>query len=73
MLGMKPLPTIEELRLDGKTIGGGSADIAKFFDQVRRGVVYKMAAAVGIPPMILRAYRAYIENLLLYNCLAGRI
>lgn len=32
-----------------------------------------MAAAAGIPPTILTAYRAYIENLLLYKCLAGGI
>ena len=38
-----------------------------------RGIVYKMAAAAGVPPKILRAYRAYIENVLLYNCLAGRV
>ena len=56
-----------------KPLCGGVADIAKFFDQVRRDIVYKIAAAAGIPPTILTAYRAYIENLLLYNCLAGGI
>ena len=28
---------------------GGVADIAKFFDQVRRGIVYKIAGGVGRP------------------------
>ena len=51
----------------------GVAGIAKFFDQVRKGIVYKMVVAVGMPPMVLRAYKVYIENLLLYNCLAGGV
>lgn len=67
------LTKIEELKLDGKTFCGGVAGIAKFFHQVRRNIVYKMAAAAGIPPTIITAYRAYIGNLLLYNCLAGGI
>ena len=64
------LTKIEELRLEGKPFCGGEAGIGKFFDQVRIGLVYNMAAAAGMPPMILRAYKAYIENLFLYNCLA---
>ena len=52
---------------------GGIADIAKFFDHVRRGIVYEMVAAAGVPPMVLRAYKAYIENFLIYICLAGGI
>ena len=65
------LTTIEELKLDGKAYCGGVADIAKFFDQIRRAIVFQMAEAACIPPEVLAAYKAYIENLLLYNCLAG--
>ena len=52
------LTQIRELKLDGEAFCGGVADIAKFFDHVRRGTVYKMAAAAGMPPVILRAYKA---------------
>ena len=69
----KALTKIEESQINGTPFCGEVADIAKFFDQVRRGIVYKMAVAAGMPPMILRAYKAYIENLLLYNCLAGGV
>ena len=34
-------------------------------------MVYEMAKAAGMPPCILRAYQAYIENMKVYNCLAG--
>ena len=54
------LTNIEELKLDGKAFCGGVADIAKFFDHVRRGIVYKMVAVAGMPPMILTAYEAYL-------------
>ena len=64
------LTKIEELKLDGKAFCGGVADIAKFFAQVRRDIVYNMAAVAGIPPTKLTAYRAYVEDLLLHNCLA---
>ena len=66
------LTMTEELKLDGKDDCGWAADIAKFFDQVRRGLVYRIKAA-GMPQPILDAYRAYLENLLVYNCLAGGI
>ena len=54
----KALVDIEKMKLNGIRFGG-LADIATFFDQVRRGVVYKMAAA-GMPPNILRADTPYI-------------
>ena len=64
---------IEEMKLAGTSFCGGVADIAKFFDQIRRKVVYTMASHAGMPKNILVAYTAYIENLLLYNCLAGGV
>ena len=67
------LTMTEELKLDGKDYCGGAADIAKFFDQVRRDLVYRIAEAAGMPRPILQAYRGYLENLLVYNCLAGGI
>ena len=67
------LTTIEELKLEGKAYCGGVADIAKFFDQIRRRLVYQLAAAAGIPPPILTACQAYIDNLCVYNALAGGV
>lgn len=66
----KARTNIEDFKINGDPFCGRVADIAKFFDQVRRVIVYKMAAAAGMQPMILRAYRAYIENLLFYNGVA---
>ena len=59
------------MKLDGDEYCGGVADIAKFFDQIRRPLVYKLAEAAGMPPKVLTAYRNYLENLTLYNALAG--
>ena len=44
------LTKIEELKLDGKADCEGVADIAKFFDQTRREIVFQMARAAGILP-----------------------
>ena len=40
---MQVLANIEDLKLDGQHYCGGTADIAKFFDQVRRQLVYTIA------------------------------
>ena len=37
------LTNIEEFRMDDKGYCGAVADIMKFFDQIRRTVVYKVA------------------------------
>ena len=70
---MEVLTTMEELKLDGKHFCGGTADIAKFVDQVRRSLVYQVANASGMPQPILKAYSNYLENLHVFNCLAGGI
>ena len=36
-------------------------------------MVYRIAAASGIPQPVLTAYETYLENLLVYNCLAGGV
>jgi len=63
------LTNIEELKLDGKAYCGAVSDIMKFFDQIRRHVVYRIAEAAGMPTNVLRAYMAYIENMKIYTCL----
>ena len=65
------LTQIEELKVDGKTFSGGVADIANFFDQIIRELVYRLAEAAGMPRRVLIAYKAFLEQLLVYNCLAG--
>ncbi len=54
------LTTIEEHKLDKNEFAGAVADIMKFFDQIRRKIVYEVAKAAGMPPGILKAYQSYI-------------
>ena len=61
------LTRIESMKLDGKDYCGGVADIAKFFDQIRRPLIYRLAEAAGMPPKVIRAYKGYLESLFLYN------
>ena len=61
---------LEEHKLNGKRFVGGVADIAKFFDQIRRDLVYKTCKVAGVPTGVLQAYEAYIENLKVFNCVA---
>ena len=70
---MEVTATLENHKLDQTHYCGGTADIAKFFDQIRRTLVYRIAAASGMPEPVLTAYEAYLENLLVYNCLAGGV
>ena len=70
---MDVLSFIEECKLDGRHYRGGAADIAKFFDQIRRELVYQLAKASGMPEPVLVAYKAYLEDLHVYNCLAGGV
>ena len=65
------LTKLEDHTLDGTNYCGGVADIAKFFDQIRRPMMYMVAEASGMPKVVLRAYKAYLETLVVYNVLAG--
>ena len=67
------LTHIEELKLDNEKFSGGVADIANIFDQIIRKLVYKLAASAGMPRGVLRAYKIFLEQLLVYNCLAGGV
>ena len=70
---MEIIAILEELKLDQKHYCGGTADIAKFFGQIRRQLVYRVARAAGMPEQVLTAYMSYLDNLYVYNCLAGGI
>ena len=63
--------TLEEHKLRGKQFVGGVADIAKFLDQIRMGLVIRICRAAGMPEGVVQAYEAYINNLEVYNCVAG--
>ena len=67
------LTELEDLKLEGIPFCGGVVDIARFLDQIIRDVVYTSAAYAGMPRNILAAYKDYIENLKLYNCIAGGV
>ena len=65
------LTDMEEHTLKGEAFCGAVADIMKFFDMIRRCLVYKLAKAAGMPERVLVAYIAYLENMQVHNCLAG--
>ena len=65
------LTTLEDHKLNGKHFVGGVADIAKFFDQIRRGLVFRTWRVAGMPTGVLTAYEHYLEDLKVYNCIAG--
>lgn len=65
------LTTLEDHTLNGNHFVGGVADIAKFFDQIRRGLVFRTCRVAGMPTGVLTAYGNYLENLKVYNCVAG--
>ena len=69
----KALTDIEELKMTSTPCCGGVADIAKFFAQRIREVVYTMAAYSDMPAIGPAAYKAHLEGLLLYNCIAGGV
>ena len=41
--------------------------------QIIRELVYRLAEAAGMPRRVLIAYKAFLEQLLVYNCLAGGV
>jgi hypothetical protein len=65
------LTKLEHHKLHDIGFCGGVADIMKFFDQILRNLVYKLAAAAGMPERVLTAYTNYLENMQVYNALAG--
>ena len=65
------MTTLEDHKLTGKQFVGGVAYIAKFVDQIRRDLVFRVCKAAGMPTVVVLAYEAYIENLKVYNCVAG--
>ena len=52
---------------------GGTADLAKCFDQVNKELVYELAHAAGMPGSILDAYRRFQEGIIVHNTIVGGI
>ena len=51
----EPLTTLEEHKRKGKQLVGGVADIAKFFDQIRGDLVFRICRAAGMPEGVVQA------------------
>ena len=54
---MEVTTVIENYKFDQTHYCGCTADVAKFFDQIRRTLVYRIAAASGMPAQVLTAYK----------------
>jgi len=65
------LTQIENYKLNDVQYCGGVADIMKFFDQIRRQVVYAILRFAGCPSKVLIPYMAMLDELTLYNSIAG--
>ena len=55
----------------GMDLTGGAADIYKCFDQLSRPLIYMILEKAGMPEQVLGAYRKFLEELTVYNTVAG--
>ena len=64
---------IEHCKLTGTQYIGGAADIFKFFDQVQRDILYKLLEEAGMPKRVLQAYQRFLNEMLVFNTVAGGV
>ena len=64
---------IEHMTVGGDSYCGGTADIMKFFKQIPREVVYRIAERTGMPSRVLDTYRRFQEELKVRNSLVGTL
>lgn len=64
---------IEHMEMRGEAHCGGTADIAKCFDQVSRELLYRIARRAGMPEKVLRAYIGFQVGLKVHNSIASGI
>lgn len=64
---------LERCQLTASPFVGGAVDILKCFDQIHRGLIYKLAASASLPHRILQAYSSFHENVWAYNSIAGAL
>ena len=62
---------VEWCKMTGTGFTGGSADIYKCFDQILRPLVKQVLVEAGMPSRIIDTYIKYLENLKVYNIVAG--
>ena len=62
---------IENCTLKGEELTGGAADIYKCFGQIDRTLLYRILEEAGMPKGVMNAYRNFLENLEVYNTVAG--
>ena len=55
----------------GRISQGVAADIYKCFDQIERTLLHRILKEAGMPAAILEPYRNFLENLEVYNTVAG--
>ena len=60
----------ELARLEGEHTCGGTVDIAKFFDQIVREVVYTVCRIMGMPARVLETYIMFQETVVTRNVVA---
>ena len=65
------LSLIENYKLSDQQYCGGVADVMKFFDQLRRDLIYLILRYAGLPEKILQPYSLFLDHLTLYNSVAG--
>ena len=62
---------IENCNLRGEDFTGGAADIYKCFDQIDRTLLHNVLEAAGMPQAVLKPYQSFLEELEVYNTVAG--
>ena len=62
---------LEEARIQGIPITGGSADLWKCLDQIQIAFLCKLIRLAGYPTGPLTAYSNFHQHCLYYNTLAG--
>ena len=63
----------EVAALNNQCLTGGAADIFKCFDQIERKLLEELLIQSGCPHRIREPYIRYLENLDIFNSLAGTL
>ena len=63
----------EEADPGKEDVSGDMADVFKCFDQILRELLQELLEVGGMPDRVLKPYLRYIQNLRLYNDVAGSI
>ena len=61
----------EHLWATSQEFSAGATDLFKCFDQLDRNLIYKLLETAGAPPQFINTYKAHLDNLDIYNAVAG--